>query len=586
MICGKGIIIDLSRKKSIHEEIEKRILNLFLGGNGIGIYMLYEKMRARDAFSTESWIIFVPGVLNGSTFPMTSKCGFFGLSPLTGAFAESYFGSSLGVSLESREYDFIGITGSSDSLCYILLDDDVSVVECEDLKGKTTSECESILKERHKGSCACIGPAGEHLVKFAAIVGEGRQAGRTGLGAVFGSKNVKGLVVVPDSIQIGKEKIKRIREIRKKCVEGFLEGDGYPAYQGYHSLGTGKSILPFSEKLGILPTENFEKSQFEKAFKIDTTAWIDKVTKNTGCHGCMIACGKLYKGISDPEFETLYALGSNLLCDDIDLIAEANKLCDEYGIDTISMGGVLGYVMNLSREGEIEEKIPFGDGNTILSLIRKTAFREGIGNNLAEGVRKLSELYGNKYHAIHVLGLELPAYDARGMKGMALSFVTSPRGACHLRSSAYTVEFSGVWRNFNTDRFSSEGKEFVAWMENLMTVHDILGTCKFARDFYLPDLMCEMLEAYTGIRKTPEELIEIGERTFNLEWLFNIRNGIKMGSLPPKLRMPIKEGPSKGFSVSVEDEERMKRDYFRVRGWDEQGVPAKETLDRLGLTLK
>lgn len=576
-------MIDLTRKKIIHEKLEKSVLNLFLGGNGIGVYILYQKMRVSDAFSPDSWLIFAPGVLNGSTFPMTSKCGFFGLSPLTGAFGESYFGASLGGSVKSQGFDFVGITGRADNLCYILIDDEVSIAECEDLKGKTTSACEHILKERHKGSCACIGPAGENLVRFACITGEGRQAGRTGLGAALGSKNVKGIVVVPHTIECkNKEKIKKVR---KKCVKGFLEGDGYPAYQGYHSLGTGKAVVPFSDKWGVLPTENFEKSQFDRASRIDTTGWIDEVTKNTGCHGCMIACGKLYKGVSDPEFETLYALGSNVLCDDIEVIAEANRLCDEYGIDTISMGGVLGYMMSLSKEKGIQEEITFGDGDTILDLIGKTAFRKEIGDKLAEGVHRLSKMYNNTYHAVHVMGLEPPAYDVRGMKGMALSFLTSPRGACHLRSSAYIVELSGKWKDIVTDRFSSDGKAYVAWMENLMAVHDILGTCKFTRDFYLPEIMSEMLEAYTGIQKTSGELIEIGERTFNLEWMVNLRNRIKMGSLPSKFRIPIKEGPSKDSFVSEEEEEKMKRDYFRARGWDKEGVPTKKTLDRLKLAF-
>jgi aldehyde:ferredoxin oxidoreductase len=241
--------------------------------------------------------------------------------------------------------------------------------------------------------------------------------------------------------------------------------------------------------------------------------------------------------------------------------------------------------MSLSKDGVITEDIPFGDGDTILSLIRKTATREGLGDNLAEGVRTLSGIYNNQYHAIHVLGLEPPAYDVRGMKGMALSFMTSPRGACHLRSSAYTVELSGAWQQFTTDRFSSEDKGYVAWMENLMAVHDILGTCKFTRDFYLPGIMCEMLEAYTGIDLTPEELITIGERTFNLEWLFNIRNGVYMDSLPVKFRTPIAEGPSKGAFISEEDVTRMKRDYFKARGWDENGIPTEKTKKRLGLTF-
>jgi aldehyde:ferredoxin oxidoreductase len=298
----------------------------------------------------------------------------------------------------------------------------------------------------------------------------------------------------------------------------------------------------------------------------------------------MIACGKMYKGISDPEFETLYALGSNLLCDDIEVIAEGNRLCDELGMDTISMGGVLGYMMTLSREGVIEESIPFGHGDTIISLIKKTAYRQGIGNELAEGVKKLSIRYDNEYHAVHVLGLSPPAYDGRGIKGMALSFLTSPRGACHLRSSAYSVELPGKWGNFTADRFSVEGKEFVPWMENLMTVHDILGTCKFTRDFYLPEIMSEMLEAYTGITKEPEELLEIGERTFTLEWMFNIRNGVHMGDMPPKFRTPIKDGPSQGSYISHKDTQRMKKNYFEARGWTMEGIPDKKTLERLDLS--
>jgi aldehyde:ferredoxin oxidoreductase len=513
---------------------------------------------------------------------MTSKCGFFGLSPLTNAFGESYFGDSLGVSLKSQNFDFMGITGRADTLSLLVVDDEPRVLPCPDLKGRTTSACEHILKEEYNGSCACIGVAGENLVRFASIVGDNRQAGRTGLGAVLGSKNVKGIVVVPGTTEYNKE---AVRALRKKCVKGFLKGDGYPAYQGYHSLGTGKSIIPFSEKWGVLPTENFEQSQFDKASSIDTTGWIKDVTKNTGCHGCMIACGKVYKGIADPEFETLFAFGSNLLCDDITTIAEANKLCDEYGIDTISMGGVLGYVMALSKKGIIDD-IPFGDGEVILSLIEKTALRQGIGNKLAEGVNRLSTVYNNTHLAVHVLGLEPPAYDVRGMKGMALSFLTSPRGACHLRSSAYVVELSGKWKGITTDRFSADKKGYTAYMENLMTLHDILGTCKFTRDFYVPDIMAEMLEAYTTIRKTPGELLEIGERTFNLEWLFNIRNGVTMGSLPFMFRIPIKKGPSKGSYISEEDEITMKKEYFNERGWDNQGVPTQKTKKRLDLLVE
>jgi aldehyde:ferredoxin oxidoreductase len=582
MIHRKGVTIDLSKKKISYESIENTISHQFLGGNGTGAYILHQKMKQTQPFSPQSWVIFTPGVLNGSTLPMTSKCGFFGLSPLTHAFGESYFGASLGVSVKSHELDYVAITGRSETLSYILIDEDISIIEDETLKDVLTSECEKILKERHHGSCACIGPAGENLVKFAAIVGDNRQAGRTGLGAVLGSKNLKAIIVIPKKIEYDHQKVK---EMRKKCVKGFLEGEGYPAYQGYHSLGTGKSIKSFSDLWGVLPTENFEHSQYDRASKIDTTGWIKEVTRNTGCHGCMIACGKVYKGISDPEFETLFALGSNLLCDDINIIAEANRLCDEYGMDTISMGGVLGYMMSLSKDGVVTEDIPFGDGDTILSLIEKTATREGLGDNLAEGVRTLSGIYNNQYHAIHVLGLEPPAYDVRGMKGMALSFMTSPRGACHLRSSAYTVELSGTWQQFATDRFSSEDKGYVAWMENLMAVHDILGTCKFTRDFYLPGIMCEMLEAYTGIKLTPEELITIGERTFNLEWLFNIRHGVHMDNLPVKFRTPIAEGPSKGAFISEEDVIRMKRDYFKARGWDEKGIPTEETKKRLGLTF-
>ncbi|MBU7032817.1 MAG: aldehyde ferredoxin oxidoreductase family protein [Theionarchaea archaeon] len=581
MIHGKGIFIDLSKNKITELIIPPSISGRFLGGNGIGAYLIYQHVKTQDALSPDNWLVFVTGALNGSTFPMTSKCGFFGLSPLTGAFGESYFGASLGATLKSRGYDFIALTGRSNDLSYILVDEPCSIERAPDLMGLTTSACEKSLNENHDGSCACIGPAGEHRVAFSAIVGDGRQAGRTGLGAILGSKNVKALVVTPGDREVDRT---HLRPLRKKCVEGFLEGEGYPAYQGYHSFGTGKSILPFSDIFGVLPTENFEQSQFEGAWKIDTTHWIGEVTKSVGCHGCMIACGKVYKGISDPEFETLFALGSNVLCDDIDVIVEANRLCDELGMDTISMGGVLGYVMSLSKEGIIAADIPLGDGDTILSLIKQTAYREGIGNDLAEGVEKLSSLHRNQYHAVHVLGLSPPAYDARGIKGMALSFITSPRGACHLRSSAYTVELSGTWGDFTADRFSAEGKGYVAWMENLMTVHDILGTCKFTRDFYLPEIMSEMLEAYSGVKKTPGELLEIGERTFTLEWMFNLRKGVHMGEIPPKFKTPIGEGPAEGCSISDEDISMMKKEYYMARGWNREGVPERKTLERLNLT--
>jgi len=599
---GKILYIDLEKEEGKRQSIGDSFALKYLGGDGFGAYFMNKYMDARvDAFSSDNIIVISPGLLTGTIFPTAGKVGFFSKSPLTGKWAESFSGGRIGFALKQAGYDAIIIKGKARKLSYLVIkDDEIMIKNAEHLSGATTRETAEIIKKdegKHFKDfvVASIGIAGEKMVKFASVDCDERQFGRAGIGAVMGSKNLKAIAVY-GSKDIKVAKPDKMYELFSEYYEKIIN---HPSFHDDGKYGTGEFLEWMNSQRGTFPTRNWREGVFDDRKQIDPYYWAPRyVIKNKACVQCPKPCGKAfvikgkYEGMLDGvEYETLYALGSNCGVGDIEAVAKANELCDLYGMDTISAGGVIGFVMDLYENGilsrdEIGVDAKFGNGDALIELVEKIARRDGIGDKMAEGVASMAEKIGGdavKY-AVHVNRMEPPAYDVRGIKGMALAFMTSPRGACHLRSAAYALELTGkFWKYEGVDRFSSKNKgQEIADMENFMAVYDSLGVCKFSRGIFLLNFY-DALDAAIGKGFTEEELLKIGERIHNLKHIFNIKAGWKRedAKLPHKFRLQIPEGPSKGSYISKEEEREMLDDYFRARGWDRKGIPKREKLKEL-----
>lgn len=601
---GKILTVDLSTSKISAEETPKELITKYLAGDGFGVKLLYDNLKPKiDPLSPENIIVISPGLLTGTPVPTAGKTGFYSKSPLTNAFAQSMIGA-FGNELKYAGYDSLIIKGKPEKPCYLWLNDDsIEIKSAEHLWGKNTREVAEMIKKETDSNAvvACIGIGGENLVKFACVCCEERQAGRAGIGAVLGSKRLKAIAVRgTKSIEIAvPAQLKALAELfLKKILE-------HPSYKEDTLYGTGEFLEWVNNERGTLPTRNWQASVFEESKTISPYYWAPKYSKkNKACISCIKPCGKLfvieegrYKGVvvEGPEYETQYALGSQCGNDDIEVLAKANELCDLYGVDTISCGVVIGFAMELFEKGIISEndtglKLTFDSHEAIPAIIEKIANREGIGNLLAEGVRIAAEKIGKGAddYAMHVKGLEPPAYDSRGLKGVALGFAVSPRGACHLRHCFYGIDLTGKWWKFkDVDRFSAEHKgEYIKIMEDLMTVYDTVGLCKFSRHIFFLEEIPQFVEAVTGMKFSNEELLKVGERINNIKKLFNLRVGLtrKYDTLPKRmLTEPISEGKSKGSYIKKEELEKMLDDYYEARGWDKEGIPIKEKLKELGL---
>lgn len=603
---GKILYVDLSSGEVTKRELDDEFARKYVGGNGFAARLLYDNVEAKiDALGPKNCLIMAPGSFCGLPVPEASKTGFYAKSPLTGGLGESFFGAGIGPELRYAGYDALVVKGRAKGLSYLQIDDDeVSVRDGADLAGRTTSETIKAVQDdigERRAIVAAIGPAGENGVKFACIESEYRQAGRTGLGAVMGSKNLKAIAVR------GTKGLKLADpEFMNELIERWYERiTTHPSAIADVKYGTGEFIGTINEVYGVFPTRNWQGSVFEGYKEIAPQNWVPKYSvRNEACFGCIKPCGKVFvveEGkhagtvVDGPEYEAQFSLGSLVGNSDIEALARANQLCDELGMDVISAGGVIAWAMEccergmLSREDVDGIDLSFGNADAILELLPMIANRQGIGDLLAEGVCEASRRLGkgSADFAIHAKGLEPPAYDARGMKGYALAFATSTRGACHLRACAYGSELSGGWWKFrNIDRLSTENKGYVRVMEDVMTLYDIVGVCKFTRNFYFVEELIDFFKAVHGYEPDSRELLRLGERVYNLERAFNVREGMsrKDDTLPPRvMNEPIRDGPSKGQRVSQEELDQMLDHYYRVRGWDSDGKPTRAKLEELGL---
>ena len=590
--------VDLSSGQIKRQELDDEVARKFIGGRGAGTYLLGTLLKGQeDAFSPENPLIFATGPLTGTAAPTGGRYMAICKSPLTNLVACSNSGGQFGAELKRTGTDLLLITGKASEPVYLLLEDEKTEIRpASHLWGRDTHFTTAAIKkelEMEGAKIACIGPAGENLVRFACIINDlHRAAGRSGVGAVMGSKNLKAVVVKGSSRPEAKDNelfMDVVKDRVKTLQENPVTGQGLP------SLGT-KVLDNIINEHGAYPTRNFQTGVFESTDEVCGEALVEKgyLKKNRGCYACPIKCARVTelptgaKG-EGPEYESGWALGAAVGVKDLIAITEANYLCNLLGLDTISCGLTLACAMELFEKGIIKREelqggpaLEFGSSEALVFYTQKMAYRDGFGKNLAEGSLRLAKSYNAPELAMAVKGQELPAYDPRGVQGQGLSYATSNRGGCHVRGYLIAPEVLGIPEKL--DPQATEGKaQWVKVFQDLTAVIDSMGMCLFTSFALGAEDYLALLNAFTGRGYTLEEMMECGERIWNLERALNIRFGMSPESdtLPERLlKEPMPEGPQKGNTVRLSE---MLPDYYKLRGWDENGVPSGETLKRLGL---
>ena len=585
---GKILKIDLSTNRVSEESLDEKDAEKFIGGKGLGAKLLFDEIDPEiDPLSSDNVLILCTGPLTGSLAPTSGRWCIVTKSPLTSLFLDSQVGGYFGAEMKKAGYDFIIIKGRAEKPVYITIEnEDVEIKDAGELWGKNSFETEKVLKD--KGRVLSIGVAGEKLVKFACINtdlrGEtrGGNAGRGGAGAVMGSKNLKA-VVIKGTKKLSYANEEKFREAVKKSLKIISENSFIPTRRKY---GTPIWINPINENK-LLPTYNFSRGCFEKAENISGETMHEKiVVKNKSCFNCPIACGKFtrfeFNGkkyeLEGPEYETIALLGSNCGNETIESVAYLGYLCDDFGLDTISTGNIVAFAIEAAKKKIIDEDIDFNDPVKQGELIRKIAYREGIGDELAEGVKKISEKLGGRDFAIQSKGLEFPGYDPRGSFGMALAYATSDRGACHQRVWTVRAELEGELK----PRYGIEGRaKFVKENQDERACCFSLVLCDFAP--FNVNTFIELLNTATGSGYSKEEYLKTGERIWNMTKIFNIKNGVtrKDETIPKRImeeKLEIDEA-----KIGKDSFEKMLSEYYELRGWDENGIPKKEKLRELNL---
>lgn len=578
--------MDLTEKEVEVEALRQEVLKMFLGGTGLGAYWMYEHLRPGvEPLSRENVIMLASGPLTGSRVYGTSRATLISKSPLTSTFFDSTCGGLFPTYFKRTGFDFVVIYGASEEPVYVhIYDDGAEILPAQDLWGLRVTDAIQELRKRHGYKCSAItiGPAGENLVKLASVMGDsGHAFGRGGLGAIFGFKKLKA-VVASGSKHVEEANSRRLDEL----LDNMRTRITWSPYLGrtLKDFGT-DALLTVINDWGLLPTMNFKRGFFERADKLSAEELAKLVVGRRGCYNCPIACKrvtKTYRIVCEgPEYESIANLGCMLGVDDLKDVAEMNHLCNELGLDTISTGVTLACFLELVERGKIEFDLKWGEADKLKELIVETAYRRGYGRELAEGSLRLAKKYGEEGLSMSVKGLEIPAYDPRGAFGIALSYATSYRGACHLRSWTIAFEVIGVPNLVN--RFSSfEKPSLVKYTQDLAAAYDSLVMCKHFAVEFDEEPLSAMLSAVTGVEFSKEELLVVGERVWALTRLFNVREGLsaKDDTLPKRLLTPLALGPTAGKAPPLD---QMIKEYYAVRGWSPEGVPTEECLARLGL---
>ena len=610
----KILRVNLTEGTCTAEPLNMAWADQYLGQRGLATKYLVEEVDPKvDPLSPENKLIFATGPLTGTPASTSARYSVITKGPLTGAVACSNSGGYFGAELKFAGWDMIIFEGRSPSPVYLLIqDDDAKLLPADELWGKSTWETEKALHRIHQDPqlrISSIGRAGENQVLYACVVNDlHRAAGRSGVGAVMGSKNLKAVAVrgtrgtqVADPQRF----LQVVAEKKQILAENAVTGQGLPTY------GT-QVLMNVINELGALPTRNAREVQFEGAEKVSGEAMHEprgsegkpNLVRNQACFGCTIACGRIaridkehftvvnkpeYWGASGGlEYENAWSMGPDLGVDDLDAMTYANFVCNEHGIDPISFGSTLAAAMELYEIGAITDEdtggvpLKFGSAEALAKMVEAVANGEGFGKDLGMGSKRLCEKYGHPDLSMTVKGQEFPAYDPRGIQGMGLTYATSNRGACHLRSYTVSSEVLGIPEK--TDPHVTEGKPaLVKAFQDVTAAVDSSGLCLFSTFAWsLEDIQPQIDAACEGDWSL-EKLMEMGERIWNLERQFNLAAGIDGSEdrLPKRLvSEPASSGPAKGMVNRLDE---MLPEYYQLRGWTPDGVPTPETLQRLGL---
>ena len=589
--CDCILRVDLSTGSITREPLPQDALRPLLGGKGLGAYLLFHELPAGvDPLSPDNRLILNVGPLTGTTAPTAGRLGSTTKSPATGTYSDSYCGGYFGQTMKYAGYDAILLQGAASEPVMLVIDDErVELRPAADLWGRTIPQANDLLLAQYgKGwQSLVIGPPGEKKANIASIFNETRALARGGVGAVMGSKNLKailgrgtGSVLVADRQRFERALQLASRAIRMSSGITRMKQDGTA------------NILEFVNAIGALPTRNFQQGQFEGADEITGSSFRQRSWKHDyACFGCPIACSKVThavdgKLLEGPEYETVFAVGSNCAIADQETIIRLNLVCDEYGIDTISAGGIVAFVMEMFEKSllsasDLDGIEPrFGDCQAALALVEKMARVEGCGEWMSRGVASIAELYpAAASFAMHVKGLEMPAYHPNAAKGMALGYAVSERGACHLRGAPITEVLGGA------DPLAVDGKaqlfrdhqcESALWNSAVL--------CCFPGYGMSLKELCQLVNAATGFDYPSVKDFEgMGERINTLCRLFNVREGLSRAqdTLPARnLSQPLPGGPARGQVVDLDP---LLDEYYDLMGWDRSGIPSPETLARLGL---
>jgi len=598
--AGKILEVDLTQGRVKRTSLDPDLATKYIGGKGLGAKYLYDHLPLGcDPFGPENLLIFATGPLTGTLAPGSGRCIVSTKSPATGFWLDANCGGSFGPEMKMAGIDAIVIKGKAPSPVMLLVDDEkVQLGEADFLWRKDTFSTHRWIKDKfgEEFRVACIGEAGEKRVRFASIISEMRAFGRGGAGAVMGSKNLKAIAVrghCPITIAYPES-------FMKACREAFNEIAIHPDSGGGRQKYGTNTILSCMNEAGVHPVRNFQKGIFHGRSALNEEEIREFYVRNKACYGCPIYCSKIskvkegkYKGafVEGPEYENVWSFGAHCENADIPSIIKAEYLCDLYGLDAISTGNVIGFLMECMEKEVLEESdigfpLEFGDNEGMIRAIHLIGRREGPALLWGEGVKRIAQEVGRgaESFAIHVKGLEMPAYDPRGSTGMALAYATSDRGACHLRSWPIGAELLSPEERI--DPFSIEFKaEFVKNQQDLFTVINSSVTCLFTIFSLSLRHIVHFLHSVTGIESfaSSEEILQSGERINNLVRLFNLREGLTKADdkLPQRfLTEPLKDGPARGRLVDLET---LLKEYYFIRGWDEKGVPTPETLKKLML---
>ncbi len=569
------------------EEIDDKLIKQYLGGRGLGSkYLSDEVDPSTDALAPENKLIFANGLLTGTNVPTGGRYMVVTKSPLTDTIASSNSGGFFGAELSRAGYLLCIIEGKSESPVYISIkDDEVKLNDAEKLWGLYTNETtDKLLKEfgDKKARVACIGPAGEKLSRMAAIMNEKhRAAARSGVGGVMGSKNLKAIVVKGSGkIEIKDQEDQKatVKELLQIIKENPVTGEGLPA------LGT-KILDSIVNEKGLYPSNNFQYSTFDDVNEINGEALVEKgyLQKKVACFSCPIACGRstsLPNGRSGegPEYESGWSLGANCGVKDLFVITEANFLCNELGLDTISAGATISCAMELYEKGFIPKidlkrgpELKFGSSESVIYYVRKMGFREDIGDKMAEGSYRFAEAYGHPEYSMSVKKQELPAYDPRGVQGQALSYATSNRGGCHIRGYMISPEVIGLPEKLEPQ--DTIGKaQWCKLYQDMTAMVDAAGLCIFTSFALGVNDYKDLINKTAGFEFTSQDLMDIGENIWNLERKYNIASGVgpEQDTFPERFfREPMSSGPQKGALVKLGE---LLPKYYKSRGWTKEGT--------------